>query len=70
MQLCQTNGPKTKSISGALLKKKLHDEIVRLSKLEAMAANKFGFVQILIREAIDRRNSKKSASPAKKKTNG
>ena len=46
------------------MEKDLHDEIVRLAKKEGMDANKFGFVQKLIREAIERRKKKK-APPAK-----
>lgn len=55
---------KNKAHLGGFVEKDLHDEIVRLAKKEGMDANKFGFVQKLIREAIERRKKKK-APPAK-----
>jgi hypothetical protein len=39
--------------------KKLHQEIMRLAKREGMEFNRFGFVQKLIVEALERRKQKK-----------
>jgi hypothetical protein len=56
---------KSKLHLGGFVEKDFHAEIVRLAKKEGMAANKFGFVQILIREAIERRKKKKTLSAKK-----
>jgi hypothetical protein len=50
---------------GGFVEKELHAKVVRLAKKEGMEANKFGFVQILVREAIERRKKKKVRSPKK-----
>ncbi len=54
---------KNKSHLGGFVDKDLHAEIVRLARLEGMESNKFGFVQKLIREAIERRQRKKKTAP-------
>ena len=46
---------KNKLHLGGFVDKKLHAEIARLAKKEGMEFNKFGFVQTLIREAIEHR---------------
>jgi hypothetical protein len=56
---------KNKSHLGGFVDKELHNEIIRLAKKEGMESNKFGFVQKLIREAIERR-AKKTKSGTKK----
>ena len=50
---------------GGFVEKELHAKVVRLAKKEGMETNKFGFVQILVREAIERRKKKKVRSPKK-----
>ncbi|MDB6066560.1 MAG: hypothetical protein JWR26_2768 [Pedosphaera sp.] len=50
---------------GGFVEKELHAKIVRLAKKEGMEKNKFGFVQILMREAIERRKKKKVRPPKK-----
>jgi hypothetical protein len=50
---------KNKSHLGGFVDNELHAEIIRLARLEGMESNKFGFVQKLIREAIERRKGKK-----------
>jgi hypothetical protein len=50
---------KNKLHLGGFVDKEFHAEIVRLAKKEGMEANRFGFVQKLIREALDRRRGKK-----------
>ncbi len=50
---------KNKLHLGGFVEKEFHAEIVRLAKKEGMEANRFGFVQKLIREALDRRKGKK-----------
>jgi hypothetical protein len=55
---------KNKAHLGGFVELKLHKEIVRMARREGMEANKFGFVQKLIQEAIDRR--KKKAHRAKR----
>jgi hypothetical protein len=56
---------KNKAHLGGFVDHKLNLEIVRLAKAEGMGKNKFGFVQKLIREALDRRKSGKVARRAK-----
>ena len=56
---------KNKSHLGGFVDNDLHAEIVRLPKKEGMEFNKLGFVQKLIREAIERRKPNRK-SPAKK----
>lgn len=46
---------KNKAHLGGFVDLKLHRDIIRLSKAEGMEKNKFGFVQKLIREALERR---------------
>ncbi|MDB6021481.1 MAG: hypothetical protein JWQ04_1338 [Pedosphaera sp.] len=57
---------KNKLHLGGFVEKELHAEIVRLAKKEGMEANRFGFVQKLILEAIDRRKQKQKQARAKK----
>jgi hypothetical protein len=56
---------KNKAHLGGFVDHKLNLEIIRLAKAEGMAGNKFGFVQKLIREALDRRASRKSVTKKK-----
>ena len=56
---------KNKAHLGGFVEIRLHNEIIRLAKREGMEKNKFGFVQKLIQEAIERR--KLRAKHAKKK---
>ena len=57
---------KNKLHLGGFVEKEFHAEIVKLAKKEGMEFNRFGFVQKLIREAIDRRKKKKKTAQAKK----
>ena len=56
---------KNKAHLGGFVEKKLLEEIVRLAKKEGMEFNKFGFVQKLIQEALERRKKKPAARPKK-----
>jgi hypothetical protein len=56
---------KNKLHLGGFVEKEFHAEIVRLAKKEGMEANRFGFVQKLIREALDRRKGKKKITSKK-----
>jgi len=56
---------KNKQHLGGFVDKKFHAEIVRLAKKEGMESNRFGFVQKLIREAIERRRKKKKRLASK-----
>ena len=56
---------KNKLHLGGFVDKEFHAEIVRLAKKEGMEANRFGFVQKLIREALDRRRGKKKTASKK-----
>lgn len=58
---------KNKLHLGGFVDKELHTEIVRLAKKEDMDHNKFGFVQVLIREALDQRKKKSKRARAAKK---
>ena len=58
---------KNKQHLGGFVDKDLHAEIVRLAKKEGMEFNRFGFVQILISEALDQRKKKQKQVRAKKK---
>jgi len=49
---------KNKTHLGGFVELKLHREILRMAKREGMEANKFGFVQKLIEEAIERRQKR------------
>ncbi len=49
---------KNKAHLGGFVDRKLNQELTRLAKVEGMERNKFGFVQKLIREALDRRKSR------------
>jgi hypothetical protein len=53
---------KNKAYLGGYIEKSLHAEIVRLASEEGMANNRFGYVELLIREALARR--KQQAVPA------
>jgi hypothetical protein len=53
---------KDKTYIGGYLDKSIHAEILRMAEQEGMGKNKFGFVTILIQEAIALR--KKKAIPA------
>ena len=46
---------KNKAYIGGYIDKVLHAEILRMASEESMEHNRFGFVEKLIREAIDRR---------------
>lgn len=46
---------------GGFVEKELHAKVVRLAKKAGMEKNKFGFVQMLVREAIERRKTKQKA---------
>ena len=52
---------------GGFVDKQLHAEVVRLAKKENMEHNKFGFVQVLIREALEQRKKKQKRAHAAKK---
>jgi hypothetical protein len=56
---------KNKLHLGGFVDKEFHAEIVRLAKKEGMEANRFGFVQKLIHEALDRRRVKKKTASKK-----
>ncbi|MDB6067731.1 MAG: hypothetical protein JWR26_3939 [Pedosphaera sp.] len=56
---------KNKAHLGGYVDKKLHDELLRHAKKEGMEFNKFGFVELLIHEALESRKAKKKA-PKKK----
>jgi hypothetical protein len=58
---------KNKAHLGGFIEKELNDELIRLAHEEGMGSNKFGFVQKLIREALDRRNRKRKNPPSKAK---
>jgi hypothetical protein len=49
---------KNKLHLGGFVDKDLHAEIVRLAKREGLEHNKFGFVQLLIVEALEKRKQK------------
>lgn len=55
---------KNKAHLGGFVEKELYEEIARLARKEGMEANKFGFVQKLIRESLARRKGK-AARPSK-----
>lgn len=57
---------KNKLHLGGFVDKELHAQIVRLAKREGMEFNKFGFVQRLIVEALERRAGKQKRSAAVK----
>ena len=57
---------KNKAHLGGFVDKDLHAEIVKMAKREGMESNRFGFVQKLIREAIERRLKKTPKKSAKK----
>lgn len=57
---------KNKLHLGGFVDKELHAEIIRLAKKEGMESNRFGFVQKLILEAIDRRKQKQKQARARK----
>ena len=59
---------KNKLHLGGFVDKELHAEIVRLAKKEGMEFNRFGFVQKLILEAIDRRKQKSKQARDRKKS--
>ncbi|HZV34381.1 MAG TPA: hypothetical protein VFB72_07360 [Verrucomicrobiae bacterium] len=58
---------KNKMHLGGFVDKQLHAEVVRLAKKENMEHNKFGFVQVLIREALEQRKKKQKRAHAAKK---
>jgi hypothetical protein len=51
---------KNKAYLGGFIDKKLNEQIIQLAKEEGMEKNKFGFVEKLVREGLERR--KKSPS--------
>jgi hypothetical protein len=57
---------KNKAHLGGFVEKELHTEIMRLAKLEGMEGNKFGFVQKLVREAIERRKKSRKKPSSQK----
>ena len=56
---------KNKLHLGGFVEKELHEEIVRLARKEGMESNKFGFVQMLIVEALEQRKKKQKQKRAK-----
>jgi hypothetical protein len=56
---------KNKLHLGGFVEKELHTEIVRLAKKEGMEHNRFGFVQKLILEALDRRKKRQKQARAR-----
>jgi hypothetical protein len=57
---------KNKLHLGGFVEKEFHAQIVRLAKKEGMEANRFGFVQKLIHEALELRAKKKKTASRKK----
>ncbi len=53
---------KNKVYLGGFVDRQLHREIIRLTKAEGMAKNKFGFVEKLIHEALQSRKDARAVS--------
>lgn len=59
---------KSKVRFGGFLDKELYRQILKCAQVEGMAGNKFGFLQVLIREGLARTTKRTSAANASRRS--